>query len=260
MPNSFVTPWTISHQAPLVLRISQARILEWVLPFPSPGDLPNPGIKPTSPALTGGFFTIGATRDAQKTAKSQLIWQSHPLPPQHSRKQDPRVTLYRQRAPHLGPRSDHTPGLQTRVPSLADFELSSAHMKSELETPSQGKISNESSDMTTPASNTPPCMGCWQWARALPMTSIQIPQPHPPCPSLSCFLWLLSWYLFCSKRKKDKVPPLQMKSYWGQLSKRQNCLTKHWTHRPDAASSLCWKIKTDPWDWLLRKLSNHEQG
>ena len=27
------------------------------LPFPSPGDLPNPGIKPASPALTGRFFT-----------------------------------------------------------------------------------------------------------------------------------------------------------------------------------------------------------
>ena len=26
------------------------------LPFPFPGDLPKPGIKPTSPALTGGFF------------------------------------------------------------------------------------------------------------------------------------------------------------------------------------------------------------
>ena len=27
------------------------------LPFPSPGDLPDPGIEPRSPALTGGFFT-----------------------------------------------------------------------------------------------------------------------------------------------------------------------------------------------------------
>jgi len=27
------------------------------LPFPSPGDLPNPGIEPASPALAGGFFT-----------------------------------------------------------------------------------------------------------------------------------------------------------------------------------------------------------
>ena len=36
--------------------ISQARILEWLL-FPSPGDLLNPGMEPTSPALEGKFFT-----------------------------------------------------------------------------------------------------------------------------------------------------------------------------------------------------------
>ena len=38
------------------------------LPFPSPGDLPNPGIKPASPlspALAGGFFTTSATWEAQ---------------------------------------------------------------------------------------------------------------------------------------------------------------------------------------------------
>ena len=43
--------------------ILQARILEWVA-FPSPGDLLNPGIKPTSlasPALADGFFTTSAT-------------------------------------------------------------------------------------------------------------------------------------------------------------------------------------------------------
>ena len=37
-------------------RIFQARILGG-LPFSSPGDLLSPGIKPTSPALAGGFFT-----------------------------------------------------------------------------------------------------------------------------------------------------------------------------------------------------------
>ena len=45
--------------------ILQARILDW-LPCPSPGDLPNPGIKPTSltsPALAGKSFTIGTTRE-----------------------------------------------------------------------------------------------------------------------------------------------------------------------------------------------------
>ena len=37
--------------------LSQAGILEWVA-FPSPGDHSNPGIRPASPALAGGFFTI----------------------------------------------------------------------------------------------------------------------------------------------------------------------------------------------------------
>ena len=37
--------------------ISQASILEWVV-VPSPGDLAHLGIEPTSPALTGGFFSI----------------------------------------------------------------------------------------------------------------------------------------------------------------------------------------------------------
>ena len=39
--------------------IVQTRILEWV-PFPTPGDLPDPGIEPmslASPALSGRFFT-----------------------------------------------------------------------------------------------------------------------------------------------------------------------------------------------------------
>ena len=39
--------------------ILQARILEWE-PFPSPGDLPNPGIEP----IIGRFFTSWAVREA----------------------------------------------------------------------------------------------------------------------------------------------------------------------------------------------------
>ena len=38
-----------------VLGILHARTLEWVA-FPPPGDLPDPGIEPVSPALAGGFF------------------------------------------------------------------------------------------------------------------------------------------------------------------------------------------------------------
>ena len=40
-----------------VLGIFQSQILEWVAISSSPGDLPDPGIEPTSPALTGRFFT-----------------------------------------------------------------------------------------------------------------------------------------------------------------------------------------------------------
>ena len=43
------TPWTVAHQAPLSMGILQARILE--LLCSPPGDLPNPEIKPRSPAV-----------------------------------------------------------------------------------------------------------------------------------------------------------------------------------------------------------------
>ena len=46
----FVTPWTVAHQVPPSMEFSRQEY--WSrLPFPSPGDLPNPGIKPRSPAL-----------------------------------------------------------------------------------------------------------------------------------------------------------------------------------------------------------------
>ena len=49
-------PWTVAHQAPL--SIGFPRQEHWSrLPFPSPGELPHPGIELTSPALTDRFFT-----------------------------------------------------------------------------------------------------------------------------------------------------------------------------------------------------------
>ena len=62
----FATPWTVAHQAPLPMGFSRQEY--WSrLPFPSPGDLPDPRIEPeslTSPALAGGFFTTSATWEA----------------------------------------------------------------------------------------------------------------------------------------------------------------------------------------------------
>ena len=62
----FVTMWTVARQAPLSMGFSRQE--HWSgLPCPSPGNRPNPGIKPTalkSPALAGRFFTTGTTWEA----------------------------------------------------------------------------------------------------------------------------------------------------------------------------------------------------
>ena len=46
----FVTPWTVAYQAPPSMGFSRRECWSGV-PFPSPGDLPNPGMKPRSSAL-----------------------------------------------------------------------------------------------------------------------------------------------------------------------------------------------------------------
>ena len=46
----FVTPWTVAYQAPLSMGFSRQEYWSG-LPFPSPGDLPNPGIEPGFPTL-----------------------------------------------------------------------------------------------------------------------------------------------------------------------------------------------------------------
>ena len=51
----FVTPWSIIHQA--LLSMGFFRQEYWSgFPFPSPGDLPKPGIEPRSPALQADFL------------------------------------------------------------------------------------------------------------------------------------------------------------------------------------------------------------
>ena len=46
----FATPWTVSYQAPPSMGFSRQECWSG-LPFPSPGDLPDPGIEPRSPTL-----------------------------------------------------------------------------------------------------------------------------------------------------------------------------------------------------------------
>ena len=60
----FATPWTVAHQPLLSTEFSRPEYGS-VLPFPTPGDFPDPGIEPTScvsPALAGGFFTTAPSK------------------------------------------------------------------------------------------------------------------------------------------------------------------------------------------------------
>ena len=50
VPDSFATPRTVARQAPLSTQFSSQEFWSG-LPFPPPGDLPNPRTEPTSPAL-----------------------------------------------------------------------------------------------------------------------------------------------------------------------------------------------------------------
>ena len=55
------TLWTVAHQAPLSMEFPRQEYRSG-LPFPSPGDLPDTGIEPTSPALQADFFFFSPLR------------------------------------------------------------------------------------------------------------------------------------------------------------------------------------------------------
>ena len=55
MSDSFEILWTVAHQASLSMGFPRQEYWDG-LPFPSPGDPPNPGILHASPALAGGIF------------------------------------------------------------------------------------------------------------------------------------------------------------------------------------------------------------
>ena len=69
------TLWTVAHQAPLSMGFTRQEYWSG-LPCPPPGNLPDPGIEPTSfmsPALAGGLFTASATWEAHIKTKQVLI-------------------------------------------------------------------------------------------------------------------------------------------------------------------------------------------
>ena len=65
MSDSFVTPWTIAHQAPLSMGFPGQEYWSG-LSFPPPADLSDPGIESMSPVLAGGCFTTEPTGKPSK--------------------------------------------------------------------------------------------------------------------------------------------------------------------------------------------------
>ena len=66
-------PITVACQAPLSMGFSGQEYWSG-LPCPSPGDLPNPGIEPASPALAGGFFTTSTTWESHSSTYTREKW------------------------------------------------------------------------------------------------------------------------------------------------------------------------------------------
>ena len=58
----FATPWTVAHQASPSMEFSRQEYWSG-LPFPSPEDLPHPGIEPRSPTLQADAFIIWAMKE-----------------------------------------------------------------------------------------------------------------------------------------------------------------------------------------------------
>ena len=72
----FATPWTVTRQAPLSLGFSRQKFWSG-LPFPSPGDFPNPRIKPWSPTLQADslpFQPLGKPSKHKSIFRSGLLY------------------------------------------------------------------------------------------------------------------------------------------------------------------------------------------
>ena len=67
----FATPWTVAYRAPLSMEFSRQEYWSG-LPFPSPEDLPDPGIGTQVSCFAGRFFIVWTTRAAHRLQKTNL--------------------------------------------------------------------------------------------------------------------------------------------------------------------------------------------
>ena len=119
---SFMTPRTVAGQAPLSIRFPRQNNRSG-LPFPSPEDLSNPGIKSVSPALAGGFFTTkGEVKSLSRVRLFATPWTvayQAPLSMGFSRQE------YWSGLPFPSPGDLPDPGIEPRSPTLEADALTS---------------------------------------------------------------------------------------------------------------------------------------
>ena len=68
----FTTLWTVAHQAPLSVGFPRQEYWSG-LPFPSPGDLPDPGIEPSSPELQVDSLPLSQGKAHKLIAYKQIL-------------------------------------------------------------------------------------------------------------------------------------------------------------------------------------------
>ena len=81
--DSFAAPWTVAHQVPLYMGFPRQEYWSG-LPFPSPGYLPNPGIKPRSLALQPDCLPAEPQRKPKNTGVGSLSFLQWIFPAQES--------------------------------------------------------------------------------------------------------------------------------------------------------------------------------
>ena len=69
----FGAPWTVAHEAPLSLELSRQEYWSG-LPHPSPGDIPDPGIKSRSPALQADSLPSEPPRKPWLWEEGEQLW------------------------------------------------------------------------------------------------------------------------------------------------------------------------------------------
>ena len=76
----FATPWTVAYQSSLSMGCSRQEYWSG-LPFPSPGDIPDPGIEPRSPTLEADALTSEppGQENSRRTSSSALLTTLKPL-------------------------------------------------------------------------------------------------------------------------------------------------------------------------------------